>query len=155
MKTALDSNAMKRAVMKLRAQANVLEELTAALAKLADGNGWGCSIEDYVQDRYSRLIINKAIEHGIDIAKNGPFTRELCARLSKASSSIPTKSDLVTFAKREGVDCNSEEYKSFLSDIEDASSTINDDVIAPIQKIIAYAVMKAIDAVDGFAMLDC
>ena len=48
--------------------------------------------------------------------------KELVSRLSGLEGTRPTKSDLVTFAKREGIDCGSDCYKSFLDDVEQSAS---------------------------------
>ena len=79
------------------------------MARLVDGIGWGCSIHDYVQDRYSRYLVNKALEHNLDVSKKGALVDELTSRLSGTSTLRPTKSDLATFAKREGIDVKSDD----------------------------------------------
>ena len=106
-----------RCMKKCKDEVKVLEEVIAALSKLVDGLGWGCSLKYYIEDKYSRYIINKALEHGLDLSKNGQLANELVSRLSGAGLR-PTKSDLVTFAKREGVDFKSDAYKQFLEDLE-------------------------------------
>ena len=110
------------ALKRCHSEKKVLSSLVAAMQKLIDGLGWGCTIGDYIQDRYSRLVINKALEHGLDVSKNGSFVKELVSRLSGLEGTRPTKSDLVTFAKREGIDCGSDCYKSFLDDVEQSAS---------------------------------
>ena len=106
---------------KCKDERKVLEDALAALSKMIDGIGWGCSLKYYIEDKYSRYIINKALEHGLDLSKNGQLANELVSRLS-GTSMRPTKSDLVTFAKREGIDCKSDAYKQFLDDIENTVS---------------------------------
>ena len=142
------------ALRKCRTEKNVLQNAIDALSKLVDGIGWGCSIKYYIQDKYARSIVNKALEHGLDVSKNGSFVNELAARLSGTSSSRPTKSDLVTFAKREGIDCNSQEYKDFLSDIESSAEQASKDIIAPIENVIYYVVSKAATNIIGLMALD-
>ena len=56
---------------KCKDESKVLEEVIAQLSKLIDGLGWGCSLKYYIEDKYSRYIINKALEHGLDVSKNG------------------------------------------------------------------------------------
>ena len=106
------------AIRACKSSSKVLQQLMARLSKLVDGLGWGCSLRDYIQERYSRYLVNKALEHHIDVSKKGAFVDELTSRLSGVSSLRPTKSDLVTFAKREGIDVNSDSYREFLSDVE-------------------------------------
>lgn len=97
------ANSLKRC----KSEKNVLRCILDFMQKLVDGIGWNSSIRDYVQDKYSREIVNKALKHGIDASKNGAFVNELVSRLSGTSSMRPTKSDLMTFAKRENIDCKS------------------------------------------------
>ena len=125
-----------------RDEEKVLAEVIEKLSKLVDGLGWGCSLRDYIEDKYSRYIVNKALEHGLDISRNGHLVNELVSRLS-GSKMRPTKSDLMTFAKREGIDCKTDAYKSFLADIENDASRMNDKIISPIEKIIYYAISCA------------
>lgn len=143
-------NALKR----YKSEKSILDSILARLRKLVDGIGWGCTIKYYVHDRLSRYLINKALEHGLDVSKNGTFVDELASRLSGMAVSCPTKSDLVTFAKREGINCNSEAYKNFLNDIEEAAPHISRDIAAPIEKIVYFALAKAANNVAALAALD-
>lgn len=131
-----------------------LKQLIKLLSKLVNGIGWGCTIRDYVQDRYSRYLVNKALEHGLDVSKNGSLVGELTSRLSGTSALRPTKSDLVTFAKREGIDVKSDAYKEFLDDIEEHASQTNADIMLPIENAIYYAMSCAANIVLGYAMLN-
>ena len=124
------------------------------LSKLVDGIGWGCSIRDYVQDRYSRYLVNKALEHGLDVSKKGSLVDELTSRLSGTSAVHPTKSDLATFAKREGVDVKSDAYKAFLDDVEQHAEQTNKDIMSPIENAIYFAVSNAANTILGYAALD-
>lgn len=132
----------------------VLKQLVNQLAAMVDGLGWNCSIRDYVQDRYSRYLVNKALEHGLDVSKKGALVDELTSRLSGTSSLRPTKSDLATFAKREGVDIRSDNYKAFLDDIEQNAAQTNKDIISPIENALYYAVSSAANNVLSYATLD-
>ena len=107
-----------------------------------------------MQDRYSRYLVNKALEHGIDVSKNGALVNELTSRLSGMSSLRPTKSDLATFAKREGVDVKSDGYKAFLDDVEQNAQRTNDDIMLPIEKVLYFALANAANNVLGYAVLD-
>lgn len=144
----------KKAYCRFCSEKNVLNEILKKLSSMIDGLGWNSSIKDYLQDRYARFIINKALQHGIDVSKNGPFARELCSRLCGTSSLIPTKSDLSTFAKREHINCNSPEYKTFIEDLENQALTLRNDIISPIEKTISFAISKAIDDIIGFMLFD-
>lgn len=143
-------NALKRC----RSEKNILANIISQLSKLVDGIGWGCSLKYYIQDKYSRSIVNKALEHGLDVSRNGSFVNELASRLSGTSSSRPTKSDLITFAKREGIDCKSQTYKDFLNDIESNADQTNKEIIAPIENMLYYALSKAANNVLAMMTLD-
>lgn len=131
----------------------ILDTLMPKLQALIDGVGWGCSIDSYIQDKYSRYVINKALEHGLDVSRNSAFVNELVARLSGAKLR-PTKSDLVCFAKREGLNCNSDEYKSFLSDIEANANEMSSEIVAPIENVIWYAIAMALKNILGYMAID-
>ena len=132
----------------------ILSNIVNQLSKLVDGIGWNCSIRDYIQDRYSRYLVNKALEHGLDVSKKGALVDELTSRLSGTSALRPTKSDLATFAKREGIDVQSEQYKSFLDDIEQHAQQTNKDILSPIENAIYYAISNAAMIVLGYAAID-
>ena len=131
----------------------VLAKILEKLNEFINGVGWGCSIDSYIQDKYSRHIINKALEHNLDVSRNSPFVHELVSRLS-GTSVRPTKSDLVTFAKREGLDCKSDDYKSFLSDIESNSAEIGKEIIQPIENLLYYAIIMAAKNIIGYMTAD-
>ena len=143
-------NAMKHC----RNEKRVLQNILNALQKLVDGIGWGCTLKYYIQDKYARHIVNKALEHGLDVSKNGAFVEELASRLSGTSSSRPTKSDLVTFAKREGINCGSQEYKDFLNDLESDADNTSREIILPIENVIYYGVSKAAQNILALLALD-
>ena len=124
------------------------------MARLVDGIGWGCSIRDYVQDRYSRYLVNKALEHNLDVSKKGALVDELTSRLSGTSTLRPTKSDLATFAKREGIDVKSDDYKAFLDDIEQNAAMTNKDIMSPIENAIYFAVSNIVQALLSYISLD-
>ena len=124
------------------------------MARLVDGIGWGCSIRDYVQDRYSRNLVNKALEHNLDVSKKGALVDELTSRLSGTSTLRPTKSDLATFAKREGIDVKSDDYKAFLDDIEQNAAMTNKDIMSPIENAIYFAVSNIVQALLSYISLD-
>ena len=75
----------------------------------------------------------------LDVSRSSEFVVELANRLSNVSGKKPTRSDLVTFAKREGLDCKSDSYKSFISDVEDNAVAANDEIIKPLEDLIIYA----------------
>ena len=137
-----------------KSEKKILKAIINKLQELVDGIGWNSTIRDYVQDRYSREIVNKALQHGIDMSKNSSFVNELVSRLSGMSSLCPTKSDLVAFAKRDGVDCKSDKYKTFLEDLEAEANATSDSILSPIEKIVWYAIQNALVNAIGYIKLD-
>lgn len=119
----------------------ILPLLMDKLNSMVDGLGWGCTIDYYIHDKACRSIINKALEHNLDISKNGQLINELISRIC-GTSLRPTKSDLITFAKREGIDCKSDNYKNFLHSIEDDQQNIANEIIKPIDNMLYFAISK-------------
>ena len=133
---------------------SALGKATKQLAKLVDGLGWNSTVEDYIEDRYSRYLVNKALEHRIDISKNGQLANELVARLSGISDVFPTKSDIATFAKREKIDIRSDAYKAFLDDIESNAADTSASIVSPLEKTVYYVVANAANNILCYAALD-
>lgn len=132
----------------------ILENVLAKLNQFIDGVGWKCTINDYVLDRYSRHLVNKALEHNLDVSRSSDFVKELASRLSNVSGKKPTRSDLATFAKREGIDCKCQEYKDFIGDVEGSSNETNDQIVKPIEDLIIYAGMQLMKIIEGFMAAD-
>jgi len=147
----------KPAILKIKSLVNakkILEKVLAKLNEFINGVGWKCTINDYVLDRYSRHLVNKALEHGLDVSRNSDFVVELANRLSNVSGKKPTRSDLVTFAKREGIDCKGDAYKNFISDVEDNAAAANDEIIKPLEDLIIYAGIQLMKCIEGFMAAD-
>lgn len=147
----------KPAILKIKCLVNakkILEKVLTKLNEFVNGVGWKCTINDYVLDRYSRHLVNKALEHGLDVARSSDFVVELANRLSNVSGKKPSRSDLVTFAKCEGLDCKSDSYKSFISDVEENAATANDEIIKPLEDLIIYAGIQLMRCIEGFMAVD-
>lgn len=145
------------AVLKLKNLVTAKEALATVLDRLGkfiDGVGWKCSLDQYVCDRYSRHIVNKALEHGIDVSRNSDFVNTLARRLSQISGQKPTKADLATYAKCDGVDTRSDSYREFLADLEDHAEETNAEIIRPVEDLIIYAGMTLMKNVIGFMSAD-
>lgn len=113
-----------------------ITDIDARLEKFIDGLGWKCSLEQYVQDRYSRYIVNTARKYGIDVSRLSDFVRLLSTRLSRLASVRPTKQDLITYAKLDSIPVKNEEYKHMLDDLEASVDQINADIIAPVENFV-------------------
>ena len=133
---------------------NILAKINAALSQFINGLGWRSTLNDYIQDRYSRYIVNKALKYGVDVSKSSPFVSELASRLSNVSGRKPTKSDLMTFAKRSGIDYKSDAYKNLIDDLESNAEQTNVDIVRPIENLIAYAALMLIRNVEGYMYAD-
>lgn len=141
-------------IKNLQSSKKVLQNILDKLNGFIDGVGWKCSLNGYIQDRYGRHIVNKALEHGLDVSRNSEFVNELASRLSNVSGRKPTKQDLVTYAKREGIDCKCQQYKDFLNDLQSNAQTTNDEIIRPIENLIAYAALQLMKNIEGYMSID-
>lgn len=113
-----------------------ITDIDARLEKFIDGLGWKCSLEQYVQDKYSRYIVNAARKYDIDVSRLSEFVRLLAARLSRLASSRPTRQDLTTYAKLDSLPVRHDKYRQMLNDLEAGVDQTNADIIAPIENFI-------------------
>lgn len=141
-------------IKNLQSSKKVLQNILDKLNGFIDGVGWKCSLNGYIQDRYGRHIVNKALEHGLDVSRNSEFVNELASRLSNVSGRKPTKQDLVTYAKREGIDCKCQQYKDLLNDLQSNAQATNDEIIRPIENLIAYAALQLMKNIEGYMSID-
>lgn len=79
---------------------------------------------------------------------------ELVDRMSCVSGRRPTKSDLAVFAKRDGIDVKSEQYKKFVKLIDETSDEANQEVIAPLEDLVVYAGTQLMQQLQGYVALD-
>ena len=131
-----------------------LKELNAELEKIVDGIGYKASVNDYVRERYAKYIVNCALKNGIDVYHNSDFVNELIARLSYISDHRPNRSDLVTFAKRDGVDFRTPEYKKFIDYLEATADETNDAIIKPVEHLVMHAGVLLIKCLIGMIAVD-
>ena len=138
-----------------------LEELEKRIEKMTDGLGWRCTLDQYVDDKYSRHIVNAAMERGIDVSRDSQFVRSLVRRLADiAARGKPTKSDLATYAKCDKVDFKSDACREFLSGLERDAERTNAEVLGPVLDFAkslsraAAGIAAAIAAFDGSGCKD-
>lgn len=131
-----------------------LKEITQDLDNLVDGIGYNSTLADYVKERYEKKIVNAATRAGISISKKSEFVSELADRLSQISGRKPTKADLATYAKKEGIDTKTQEYKDFLKAMEDTLDTDNTEILLPIEKLVVKAGTMLIQNLTGFVAAD-
>lgn len=121
------------ALKKAEACRKQLEALENRIEKMTDGLGWRCTLDQYVDDKYSRHIVNAAMKYGIDVSRDSQFVKSLVRRLAEiAARGKPTKSDLATYAKCDKVDFKSDACREFLADVEQNARQTNDEVLGPI-----------------------
>lgn len=143
--------------LKLKNSKTGEESLAFVLEKLAgliDGLGWGATINDYAQERFEKYIINKAIAADFPINKKSDFVTELAARLSNVSKRRPTKNELSVFAKREGIDVKSNEYKNFINELDADLDNANQIIIKPLEDLVIGAGLLLMKNLEGFVAAD-
>jgi len=131
-----------------------LNEVLQELDSLCDGIGYKSTINDYCKERYEKKIINAAKRSNLDLSRNSQFVSELADRLNTVSSKKPTKADLVTFARRDGLNTNSQEYKDFIKAMESTMYEDNAEIIRPVENLVIKAGMKLIENMSGYLTVD-
>jgi len=131
-----------------------LAEVMADLTKLVDGIGWKATVNDFVEDQYKKYIVNAFTHKGIDIDRKSEFANELVARLSNVSGRKPTRSDLLTYAKREGINVKSPEYRELLDYLEENAEETNQIIMKPIEELCMGAGIKLMKNLQGFMAAD-
>ena len=116
-----------------------LAEVLADLEKLVDGIGYKAKINDFVTDQYSKLIVNCALKHGIDLYRNSDFVNELIARLSYIFTRKPNKGDLLAYAKHDGIDIKNQALREMIEWLDDHSEEINAQIIKPVERLVLKA----------------
>ena len=123
---------------------------------MTDGLGWRCTLDQYVDDKYSRHIVNAAMKHGIDVSRDSQFVKSIVRRLAEiAARGKPTKSDLATYAKCDKVDFKSDACREFLADVEQNAQRTNDEVLGPIASFAKNLVKAAVGLASAIASFDC
>ena len=130
-----------------------LDEVSQLLMELIDGLGYRATLNDYVKERYERKIMNCAIKTGLDVRRSSEFVSEMVDRLSTMTAKRPTMGDLTTYAKREGLDVKSEQYKKFLEMIEGTLDTDNYEMLRPISILLNRIVVLFLKSILGYATM--
>ena len=131
-----------------------LNELMADLSKIVDGIGFRATINDFVKDRYSRYIVNAAMQKGIDVDKDCDWTAEVVDRFSNVSGRRPTKADLNTYAKKAGIDTRSDSYKQLMDYLKDTAEETNTVIMQPIEDLVMKAGVMLMKNLTGFMAAD-
>ena len=122
---------------------------------MTDGLGWRCSLDQYIDDKYSRHIVNAAMRHGVDVSRDSQFVKSLVRRLAEiAARGKPTKSDLATYAKCDKIDFKSDACRNFIADVEQNAEETNNDVLGPIRDFTTNLAKAAMNMALAIAQLD-
>ena len=113
----------------------------ADLAVLAASTGYKATVNDYVKDQFVARIVEAAAEAGVDINKNSLFVSELSDRVNSLGlAKRPTKNDLATFAKREGVSPNTDTYKKFIDKLDETLAVAGTEIVNPVENMVANCI---------------
>lgn len=134
--------------------ASALEDILADLDKIVDGIGYKATVNDYVKERYAKYIVNCALKKGIDLYRNSDFVNELIARLSYVADHRPNRADLVTYAKRDGVNWKAPEYKELIDWLESTADETNDAIIKPVEELVLKAGILIMKCLLGIVAVD-
>ena len=141
---------LKNAKSSEKALVEVLEDLD----KIVDGLGYKANINTYIKERYQKYIVNMATKSGLDLDRSSDFVSELADRLSAVSGRKPTKSDLITYAKHDGIDFKSEEYKKFIELMDSTIDEVNTQLIRPIENLVIKTGMLLFEQLTGYISAD-
>ena len=124
-----------------------LAEILQKLEPIIDGIGYKATVNDYVRERFAKYIVNMALKRGIDLYHNSDFVKELIARLSYTEDHRPSRADLITYAKKDGINYKTDEYNGLINDLEEHAEETNDAIIRPVEELALAAgvlVMKCL-----------
>lgn len=145
------------AQLKLKDSKTGEESLKLVLDKLAtliDGLGWNSTINDYAQERFEKYIINMAIKADLELSRKSTFVSKLAERISNLSKRSVTKSDLNAYAKSEGLDIKSQEFKDFVNLVDQTKDEANQHAIAPLEDLVIYAGLLLMKNLVGYISAD-
>lgn len=128
-----------KAVVSAVPSEKALKEVLGWLEDFVKGYGWKCTIRQYVGDKYASVIADKARAAGLDVSKDSEFVRCLADRLSLLSGRRPSRSDLATYAKKDGLRFRTGQYREFLDGLEAGSDETNEAIIRPLEKFLVKA----------------
>lgn len=131
-----------------------LEEILQMLEKIVDGIGYKATVNDYVKERYAKYIVNCALRKGLDVYRNSDFVNELIARLSYVYKHRPSRADLITYAKKDGIDFKSQAYADLINDLEASAEETNTAIIKPVEDLVCRAGILIIKCLLGMIAAD-
>lgn len=131
-----------------------LQEVLKKLEEIVDGIGYKATVNDYVRERFAKYIVNAALKRGIDLYHNSDFVKELIARLSYTEDHRPSRADLITYAKKDGVNYKSDEYSGLINDLEEHAEETNDAIIRPVEELALKAGILVMKCLLGMVAAD-
>ena len=131
-----------------------LEAILESLDKLASGLGYDSTIKDYFDEKWKKRIADSCSRHGFDVDPDSMFVQEFSDRLSRISGRRPTKSDVVTFAKKAGINPRTDDYRSLVAELESSADDVNEEILVPIEDFITMAGVLIMKNVTGFLAAD-
>ena len=131
-----------------------LETILESLDKLASGLGYDSTIKDYFDEKWKKRITDSCSRHGFDVDPDSMFVQEFSDRLSRISGRRPTKSDVVTFAKKAGINPRTDDYRSLVAELESGADEVNEEILVPIEDFITMAGVLIMKNVTGFLAAD-
>ena len=134
--------------------AKSLQSVLEQLDKLTDGVGYKCTISDYVKENIKKRIMNAAMKHDLDIDRNSDFVSEFADRISKVSGYRPTKTDLMTYAKKSGINVYEDNYRNLISEMDSTSDVINEEIMRPLEDMVINAGVLLMKNLTGYLATD-
>lgn len=131
-----------------------LETIMEKMDALVDGIGYRATIKDYFDERWRNRIVNSCRKAGFDVDRESTFVQEFADRLSRLSGKRPTKSDVVTFAKKAGINPRTEEYRNLVYSLESGAEEVNEEIMAPIEDLVTDAGVLIMKNLTGFLAAD-
>lgn len=124
------------------------------LAALVDGLGWNATVNDYAAERFEKYIINMAMKADFELSKRSTFVEKLAQRMSNLSKKNVTKADLATYAKAEGIDPKSDQFKDFIKLVDQTKDEANQLVIKPLEDLVISAGLLLMKNLVGYMSAD-
>ena len=128
--------------------------LISDLDQLVDGIGYNATIQDYVNTRLKKHIVNCAMKEGLDVDMNSDFVNAMVDRISCISHRRPTKTDLICYAKKEGINPRSNQYANLFTNLHNTSDCINEQIMLPIESLVIKASNLLFKNLVGFMAAD-
>ena len=95
-----------------------------------------------------------AIKADLELSRKSTFVSKLAERISNLSKRSVTKSDLNAYAKSEGLDIKSQEFKDFVNLVDQTKDEANQHAIAPLEDLVIYAGLLLMKNLVGYISAD-